>query len=186
MAFADNTLKAYADNSKAMFDYWISFFPTAPAFGVEWRFGAALNPGTEYVAPEKPEVAVETPVHQEAAVGGFAATDVTVASETDVVAEADAVVEVDEPETVTEEAGTEADISALLYSEPPAEIDDLKILKGVGPNLEAQLNDLGVYTFEQLASFDEAQLEWLDGNLSTVKGRCIRDDWSGQAKALLA
>lgn len=186
MAFADNTLKAYADNSKAMFDYWISFFPTAPAFGVEWRFGAALNPGTEYVAPETPEVAVETPVHQEAAVGGFAATDVTVASETDVVAEADAVVEVDEPETVTEEAGIEADISALLYSEPPAEIDDLKILKGVGPNLEAQLNDLGVYTFEQLASFDEAQLEWLDGNLSTVKGRSIRDDWSGQAKALLS
>ena len=48
------------------------------------------------------------------------------------------------------------------------------------------LNNLGVYTFEQLASFDEAQLEWLDGNLSTVKGRSIRDDWSGQAKALLA
>ena len=138
MAFADNTLKAYADNSKAMFDYWISFFPTAPAFGVEWRFGTVLNPGTEYVAPEAPEASVETPVHQEVAVGGFAATDVTVASETVVVAEADTAVEVDEPEAVTEEAGTKDGIPALLYSEPPAEIDDLKILKGVGPNLEAQ------------------------------------------------
>ena len=182
MAFADTTLKTYAETSKAMFEYWISFHPAAPMFGVQWRFGDAFMPSFEEPASEP---SVETPFEAEATTD-TAAELVTLEA---AVAEVDAAVEAagtDDTDGDAEELAEETDVSALLYAEPPAEIDDLKVLKGVGPSLETQLHDLGIYTFEQLAAFDQAQLEWLDGNLNTVKGRCIRDDWAGQARALLA
>ena len=59
MAFADTTLKTYAETSKAMFDYWISFHPAAPIFGVEWRFGDAFMSGMTVPAPES---ASDTPI----------------------------------------------------------------------------------------------------------------------------
>ena len=202
MAFADYTLKTYTENSKAMFDYWISFFPTAPMFGVEWRFGDAFTPGseltaTEYtierpvkqtVAAEKPETGMDAKANDGAVIEQVAIVEATSDEVANYENKADSAEVV---ETVAAEAAADAEdvgstVAALLYSDPPAEIDDLKVLKGVGPSLEVQLHNLGVYKFEQLASFDRAQLEWLDDNLNTVKGSCIRDDWSGQAKALLS
>lgn len=183
MAFADYTLKAYTENSKAMFDYWISFFPTAPMFGVEWRFGEAFTPGWKWTA-ERAEIG--TPAQETNADKASVDADESVVIEpAAVVVAAPEVVETVEAETFEDTEVADNGVAALLYSEPPAEIDDLKALKGVGPSLEAQLNNLGVYKFEQLANFDRDQLEWLDENLNTVKGRCIRDDWSGQAKSML-
>lgn len=75
---------------------------------------------------------------------------------------------------------------AGLMDTPPAVVDDLKLLRGIGPGLEKQLNALGVYTFAQLAGFSQADLTWVDDNLTAFKGRCFRDDWIGQARALLA
>ena len=202
MAFADYTLKTYTENSKAMFDYWISFFPTAPMFGVEWRFGDAFTPGSELtateqtierpvkraVAAEKPETGMDARANDGAVIEQAAVVETTSDEVANYENNAD---DAEVVETVAAEAAADAEdvgstVAALLYSDPPAEIDDLKVLKGVGPSLEVQLHNLGVYKFEQLASFDRAQLEWLDDNLNTVKGRCIRDDWSGQAKALLS
>ncbi|MGB0927024.1 MAG: NADH-quinone oxidoreductase subunit E [Pikeienuella sp.] len=60
--------------------------------------------------------------------------------------------------------------------------DDLKRIKGVGPGLEKTLNDLGVYHFDQIAVWTAAEVEWVDARLK-FKGRIIRDDWIGQAKA---
>lgn len=80
------------------------------------------------------------------------------------------------------EAGSAA--PATLYDAAPAVIDDLKLLKGVGPKLEAELNALGIYTFAQIAEMTDANLEWLDEQISSVRGRPMRDDWAGQAKAL--
>ena len=62
--------------------------------------------------------------------------------------------------------------------------DDLKMIKGVGPKLEAELNALGIYTFAQIAAMTESDLIWLDEQISSVRGRPMRDDWVGQAKAL--
>ncbi|MGB0959675.1 MAG: NADH:quinone oxidoreductase, partial [Halocynthiibacter sp.] len=61
--------------------------------------------------------------------------------------------------------------------------DDLKRLKGVGPKLEETLNTLGVYHFDQVASWTKKDIEWVDGNL-TFKGRIERDGWVKQAKTL--
>lgn len=81
---------------------------------------------------------------------------------------------------------SEADRPATLFDAPPAYIDDLKLIKGVGPKLEGMLNGLGIYTFEQIAGFSPAELQWVDDNLTSFKGRAFRDDWIAQAKSLLA
>jgi len=59
--------------------------------------------------------------------------------------------------------------------------DDLKKIKGVGPKLETTLNKLGIYHFDQIASWKTDEIEWVDNYLS-FKGRIERDDWISQAK----
>lgn len=65
----------------------------------------------------------------------------------------------------------------------PGQPDDLKMISGVGPKIEAILNDLGIYTYAQIASWNKAEREWVDGYLR-FKGRIEREDWVKQAKAL--
>lgn len=65
----------------------------------------------------------------------------------------------------------------------PATPDDLKMIAGVGPKIEGILNDLGIYTFEQVSKWKKAERDWVDGYLR-FSGRIERDDWVKQAKAL--
>lgn len=65
----------------------------------------------------------------------------------------------------------------------PARPDDLKLISGVGPKLEKTLNDLGIYTYRQIAGWKKSERDWVDGYLK-FKGRIERDDWVKQAKAL--
>lgn len=67
--------------------------------------------------------------------------------------------------------------------EKPAAPDDLKMISGVGPKIEATLNDIGIFTFSQVAGWKKAEREWVDGYLN-FRGRIERDDWVKQAKAL--
>ena len=65
----------------------------------------------------------------------------------------------------------------------PAAVDDLKLISGVGPKIEATLHELGIFTYVQVASWKKAEREWVDGYLS-FHGRIEREDWVKQAKAL--
>jgi NADH-quinone oxidoreductase subunit E len=67
--------------------------------------------------------------------------------------------------------------------ERPEAVDDLKLISGVGPQIEKTLHELGVFTFKQVASWKKAECEWVDGYLS-FHGRIDREDWVKQAKAL--
>ncbi|QLF70106.1 NADH-quinone oxidoreductase subunit E [Peteryoungia desertarenae] len=67
--------------------------------------------------------------------------------------------------------------------ERPETPDDLKLISGVGPKIEATLHSLGIYKFEQIAKWKKAEREWVDGYLK-FSGRIDRDDWVKQAKAL--
>ena len=40
--------------------------------------------------------------------------------------------------------------------------DDLKLIKGVGPKLEALLHSLGFFHFDQVANWTEAEIAWVD------------------------
>ena len=62
--------------------------------------------------------------------------------------------------------------------------DDLKQIKGVGPKMEAMLNKMGVYHFDQVSSWRTKEVQWVDDNLEGFKGRVSRDEWVKQAKVL--
>jgi NADH-quinone oxidoreductase subunit E len=62
--------------------------------------------------------------------------------------------------------------------------DDLKLIKGVGPKLEALLHSLGFFHYDQIAAWTAAELAWVDDNLEGFKGRASRDGWVEQAGLL--
>ena len=64
--------------------------------------------------------------------------------------------------------------------------DNLKEIKGVGPKLETLLHEMGVYHFDQIASWSETEVAWMDQNLKGFKGRVSRDTWIAQAQVLAA
>ena len=62
--------------------------------------------------------------------------------------------------------------------------DDLKLIKGVGPKLEALLQSMGFFHFDQIATWTSEEVAWVDQNLEGFKGRVTRDDWVAQAVIL--
>ena len=71
-----------------------------------------------------------------------------------------------------------------LLTEAPAEVDDLKRIKGVGPVMEGVLNRKGVYLFRQIANFTDQDVAWVNSAIDAFPGRVERDDWVGQAQSL--
>lgn len=68
---------------------------------------------------------------------------------------------------------------------PHQEVDDLKQIVGIGKVFEGALNELGVYSFRQLANFGITDIARVNAKLKEFKGRMEQDDWIGQAKELL-
>ncbi len=64
--------------------------------------------------------------------------------------------------------------------------DDLKVILGIGPKLEALCHKLGFFHFDQIANWTAAEIAWVDDNLEGFKGRVTRDKWVEQAKDLAA
>jgi NADH-quinone oxidoreductase subunit E len=65
----------------------------------------------------------------------------------------------------------------------PTNPDDLKMISGVGPRIEQKLNDLGIWTWQQIANWTPGECDWVDSHLN-FRGRIEREDWVEQAKAL--
>jgi len=63
--------------------------------------------------------------------------------------------------------------------------DDLKLLKGIGPQNEQRLNALGIFHFRQIAAWTPQEAAWVGSSLA-FPGRIEREDWIGQARALAA
>lgn len=62
--------------------------------------------------------------------------------------------------------------------------DNLELLKGVGPKLNALLVSLGVTRFDQIAEWSAEDIAEVDGHLGNFKGRVTRDNWIEQARLL--
>jgi predicted flap endonuclease-1-like 5' DNA nuclease len=72
-----------------------------------------------------------------------------------------------------------------LFTETPTEgADKLSALKGIGPVLEKKLNELGVYTYAQIASWDSEQEVWIGTQMAFPK-RVTKEEWVKQAKELV-
>jgi len=63
--------------------------------------------------------------------------------------------------------------------------DDLTKINGIGPYIEEKLNEIDIYTFKQLSSLKEADIRIVTELIDFFPGRIERDDWVGQAKALI-
>ena len=113
-------------------------------------------------------------------------------------AEGDAAASSDEPENENggETAAASADESeeeaapsdddkpaGLLDAPRDGKKDNLTRIKGIGLKIDATLNSIGVYHFDQIAAWTEKEAIWIDHYLS-FPGRSLRDDWVGQAKLL--
>jgi predicted flap endonuclease-1-like 5' DNA nuclease len=63
--------------------------------------------------------------------------------------------------------------------------DDLKEIEGIGPALEKLVNSMGFYHFDQIASWSDADVALVDGEMTNFKGRITRDKWVAQAKIIV-
>ena len=66
---------------------------------------------------------------------------------------------------------------------PSGGSDDLKRIKGIGPKNEEALNDLGIFTFAQIAAWSPENVDWVEERLD-FPGRIEREDWINQARQL--
>jgi NADH-quinone oxidoreductase subunit E len=142
-----------------IFEYWASLTPAAPLFGQTWRFADVVTLEVE------PGRASES--------AALALSSIPA-----------------EPQPVTVPAEASEAVAAPGLAETMAaaaldEGDDLTLIKGIGPKLAAELNRLGVFSLAQVASMTEDDLVRIDEGLTSFKGRSVRDDWVGQARALL-
>lgn len=72
-----------------------------------------------------------------------------------------------------------------IYKKQPAHSDDLTALKGIAKVLEKRLHDLGIYTYAQIAAWNDAQIQEVSSRLA-FKDRIHREGWVEQARALMA
>ncbi|HEX2793381.1 MAG TPA: hypothetical protein VHN58_03025 [Croceicoccus sp.] len=62
--------------------------------------------------------------------------------------------------------------------------DDLSRIKGLGPKLMAMLGDMGISSFDQIAAWNDDDVQRIDAQLGRFAGRITRDDWRTQAQYL--
>lgn len=63
--------------------------------------------------------------------------------------------------------------------------DELELIRGIGPQNEKKLHELGIFHFDQIAAWTPREALWVGGYLA-FPGRIEREDWIGQARILAA
>lgn len=61
--------------------------------------------------------------------------------------------------------------------------DDFTLIEGVSPMQQSTLNSLGIYHFDQIASWTPANIAWVDQYLR-LRGRITEEEWVEQAQDL--
>ena len=71
------------------------------------------------------------------------------------------------------------------FKKPKGEPEDLLQIKGINADVMLRLKQLNCYKVEQIANFSDEDIANIDETLN-LKGAIEKQDWIGQAKALLA
>jgi predicted flap endonuclease-1-like 5' DNA nuclease len=61
--------------------------------------------------------------------------------------------------------------------------DNLQRISGIGPKLEKTLQDLGFFHYDQIAAWDQTEVDWINEHLR-FRGRVEREQWIEQARLL--
>ena len=72
-------------------------------------------------------------------------------------------------------------LAAPLGGQP----DDLKRIRGIGPQNERRLHGLGIWHFTQIRAWSEENVKWV-GSYLAFAGRIDREKWVDQARELAA
>lgn len=80
--------------------------------------------------------------------------------------------------------GEEADRNDIYGSRTRPAADDLKQIKGIGPKIEELLHLHGITRFDQIAAWDDAEIEHYAALIGPLGTRIRNEDWVGQARAL--
>lgn len=78
------------------------------------------------------------------------------------------------------------EISLLGSAVSEKDKENLKKIDGIGLFVEQRLNDLGIYTYQQISLFDSAFITKLSLVLGFSEQTIVRDGWVEQAKELLS
>ena len=82
---------------------------------------------------------------------------------------------------------TSSAVPQVLYTDGPTDgsPDDLKVIKGIGPKFESDLNGKGIYYYRQIGAWKAADIKTVEADaMARFPGRIKRDGWVAQAKAL--
>ena len=76
----------------------------------------------------------------------------------------------------------------MLYTDGPTDgkPDDLKLIKGIGPKFEKDLNSKGIYYFRQIGAWKAKDVKMVEGVIDSFPGRIARDEWVKQGGVLAA
>jgi len=89
-----------------------------------------------------------------------------------------------EPISKKESKQTNPPIDMVLLKEAKERgKEKLSLIKGIGPVLEGKLNLLGIYHFEQIASWNAEEQAWINTQIFFPK-KVEREEWVRQAKEL--
>jgi len=66
-----------------------------------------------------------------------------------------------------------------------AEKDDLQLISGIGPFIEARLHAVDIYTFRQISKFNKADIQLVTEAIEYFPGRIERDEWIFQAHEMI-
>ena len=91
--------------------------------------------------------------------------------------------DLEEDEEDLEQSGSNVDADTELG--PYAQRDNLKKIKGIGPAIEKTLNEIGIFSLQQIADMSEYDIDRVAKRLKGFHSRIYREDWIGQARALL-
>jgi molybdopterin-containing oxidoreductase family membrane subunit len=95
-------------------------------------------------------------------------------------------IQVEETHTSTEETTNALKKLISVVGESSADNkDDLKQINGLGPVMESKLNEIGIYSFEQISKMTSSEYVLLSEIIDAKTGKAEKDDWAGQAKELM-
>ena len=116
--------------------------------------------------------------------GRDASNDPTDEDEDEVKVEVEVEVEVEEDHEENPEIGDSDDDSEEAALPINGARDKLQAIKGVGPAIEKTLNEMGIFSFQQIADMSEYEIDRIAKRLKGFRSRIYREDWIGQAREL--
>lgn len=166
---------------ETMFEYWTSFSPMAPVFGVPWRFTEGLSgPVTRVGGTPRPAA---KPVGRPVVV--------------DMGEPAPKRKPKPAPQSQPPKAKTTDSQKPKTRSKAPVKpkaaakskpatvaVQDLTAIKGIGPKMAAKLAEKGITSYAQIAGWNAATVRKMDAELGGLPGAIKRQNWVAQAKSL--